>query len=274
MDFVTVNNTITFVNTAPFKLIAGPCVLESASHAIAMAQQLKAISDDLGVGFVFKTSFDKANRTAYHSYRSGLDYDRALAVLDQINMTIAPVITDVHESHQCLDVAEHVSILQIPAFLCRQTDLLLAAGKTQKPVMIKKGQFLSPWDMKHVVNKIKTTGNKRIMVCERGTTFGYNNLVVDMRSIAIMKKEIGCPVIFDATHSCQIPGGRGESSSGNREYAPLLGNAAVSIGVAGIFAEIHDNPTKAPSDGPNMIRLDDAPKIIRKWLSLDRHKND
>lgn len=256
-------------NTLPFTLIAGPCVLESRQHGLEMSQALVQLTKKLGIGFIYKTSFDKANRTSLQGVR-GLGLDDALPIFAEIREKWGcPVITDVHEPSQCARVAEVVDVLQIPAFLCRQTDLLIAAGQTGKAINIKKGQFLAPWDMKNVVKKIEETGNKNIMVCERGVSFGYNTLVSDMRSLPILSR-LGYPVVFDATHSVQQPGGHGTSSGGQREFVPVLARAALSIGVAAVFMETHQDPDNAPSDGPNMVELTDMPDLLETLLAFDR----
>lgn len=258
----------TFDNNAPFALIAGPCQMESRDHAFDMAGALKEMTGKLGIGFVFKSSFDKANRTSLSAQR-GIGLDEAMAVFADIRQDMGlAVITDVHEREQCAEVAETVDILQIPAFLCRQTDLLLAASKTGKVVNVKKGQFLAPWDMANVVNKITGGGNPNVLLTERGTSFGYNTLVTDFRGLPQMA-QTGAPVIFDATHSVAQPGGLGGSSGGQREFAPVLARAAVAVGVAGLFIETHQDPDNAPSDGPNMIRLDDMPAVLEKLKALD-----
>lgn len=256
-------------NALPFTLIAGPCVLESRGHALEMAQALVELTKKLGIGLIYKTSFDKANRTSVQGVR-GLGLAEALPIFAEIRETWGcPILTDVHEPSQCAQVGAVVDVLQIPAFLCRQTDLLLAAGKTGKAINIKKGQFLAPWDMKNVVKKIEETGNRNIMVCERGVSFGYNTLVSDMRSLPILS-QLGYPVVFDATHSVQQPGGQGTSSGGQREFVPVLARAAVSVGVAAVFIETHQDPDHAPSDGPNMVKLKDMPTLLRELLAFDR----
>ena len=255
-------------NSESFTLIAGPCVIESENHAIEHAEQIYEITKSLSLNFVFKSSFDKANRTNINSKR-GVGLEKGLAILQKIkNRFKIPVTTDIHEVHHCEIAAKVIDIIQIPAFLCRQTDLLIAAAKTKKIINVKKGQFCAPWDMKNVVEKINSVGNDKILLTERGTCFGYNNLVVDMRSIIEMKKT-GYPVVFDATHSVQKPGGLGNSSGGDREYVPLLANAAAVIGVSAIFMEVHQNPEKAPSDGPNMIKLDKLKSILSKLMLVD-----
>jgi 2-dehydro-3-deoxyphosphooctonate aldolase (KDO 8-P synthase) len=259
-----------FGNALPLSLIAGPCQMESRAHALEMASALKEIAAKLAIGLVYKTSFDKANRTSGKSAR-GLGLDQALPVFAEIRDTLGlPVLTDVHEIDQCARAAEVVDVLQIPAFLCRQTDLLVAAAKTGKTVNVKKGQFLAPWDMKNVVAKITGAGNRNVLVTERGASFGYNTLVSDMRSLPIMARDTGAPVIFDATHSVQQPGGQGTSSGGQREFVPVLARAAVAIGVAGVFIETHQDPDKAPSDGPNMIALKDLEGLLRTLQAFDR----
>jgi 2-dehydro-3-deoxyphosphooctonate aldolase (KDO 8-P synthase) len=257
-----------FGNALPLALIAGPCVLESAAHAFDMAAALKEITARLGVGFIYKTSFDKANRTSGSSAR-GLGLDKALAIFAELRDKLGvSLTTDVHESEQCARIAEVVDILQIPAFLCRQTDLLVAAAKTGRAVNVKKGQFLAPWDMKNVVEKITGAGNGNVLVTERGASFGYNTLVTDMRALPVLA-ETGAPVIFDATHSVQQPGGQGTASGGQREYVPILARAAVAVGVAGLFIETHHDPDKAPSDGPNMIPLKEMEPLLRQLMEFD-----
>ena len=243
--------------------------MESENHALDMAGTLKEMADRLGIGLIYKSSFDKANRTSANSPR-GLGLEKALPVFEAVKKQIGcPVLTDIHDAGQCAETATVVDVLQIPAFLCRQTDLLLAAGETGAAINVKKGQFLAPWDMKNVVDKIKSTGNERVMVCERGASFGYNTLVTDMRSLPIMA-QTGCPVVFDATHSVQQPGGQGTSSGGQREFAPILARAAVAIGVAAVFIETHQDPDSAPSDGPNMIHLTDMPGVVETLVAFDR----
>src|SRR6187455_161385 len=250
-----------FGNALPLALIAGPCALESRDHAFEMAAALKEIAGKIGIGFVYKTSFDKANRTSVRSNR-GIGLDGALPIFAEIRRRFGvPVLTDVHEAEQCARVAEVVDVLQIPAFLCRQTDLLVAAAATGRVVNVKKGQFLAPWDMANVVGKITAAGNPNVLVTERGASFGYNTLVVDMRSLPIMA-ENGCPVIFDATHAVQQPGGQGTASGGDRRYVPVLARAAVAVGVAGLFIETHQDPDRAPSDGPNMVPLREFEGLI------------
>ena len=257
-------------NHLPFVLIAGPCVLESRDHALMMSSRLKSLTEQLGIGFIYKTSFDKANRTAASSER-GLGLEACLRIFDEIRQDIGcPVLTDVHEKEQCALLAPHVDVLQIPAFLCRQTDLLLAAAATDCVINVKKGQFLAPWDMKNVVRKLESGGSTKTMVCERGASFGYNTLVSDFRSLPILARECECPVVFDATHSVQRPGGQGASSGGDREFVPVLARAAVSIGVAALFMETHEDPDTAPSDGPNMVNLEDLPALIGLLQRLDQ----
>jgi len=258
-----------FANDAPFSLIAGPCALESRGHALEMAGALKEIAGRLGVGLVFKTSYDKANRTSLSSAR-GIGLEDALPIFAEIRESLGlPVLTDVHAPDQCERAAEAVDILQIPAFLCRQTDLLVAAARTGRVVNIKKGQFLAPWDMEHVAGKVLGAGNANIMLTERGVSFGYNTLVSDMRALPIMA-QTNCPVIFDATHSVQQPGGQGGTSGGQREFVPVLARAAVAVGVAGLFIETHDDPESAPSDGPNMVPLDQFEGLIAELMEIDR----
>jgi len=259
-----------FGNALPLALIAGPCALESRAHALEMASALKDLASKIGIGLVYKTSFDKANRTSAMSAR-GLGLDRALPIFAEIRAQLGvPVLTDVHEAGQCTQLGEVVDVLQIPAFLCRQTDLLVAAAKTGRAVNVKKGQFLAPWDMTHVVAKITGAGNPNVLVTERGVSFGYNTLVSDMRALPILKRETGAPVIFDATHSVQQPGGKGTTSGGEREFVSVLARAAVAVGVAGVFIETHENPDAAPSDGPNMVPLKDLEALLRRLVEFDR----
>lgn len=254
---------------SPFHLFAGPCQLESRDHGLEMAQALKEICVKLGIGLTFKASFDKANRTSAQGQR-GLGLGKSLDVFAEIKETLGlSLLTDVHENSQCAPVGEVVDVLQIPAFLCRQTDLLLAAGQTGKVVKIKKGQFLAPWDMKNVVDKVLFTGNQNILLTERGASFGYNTLVTDFRGLPIMA-QTGCPVVFDATHSVQQPGGQGTSSGGQREFVPVLAKAAVAVGVAGLFIETHDDPDNAPSDGPNMMPLRGMESLLIQLQAVDR----
>jgi 2-dehydro-3-deoxyphosphooctonate aldolase (KDO 8-P synthase) len=256
-------------NDLPLTLIAGPCALESRAHAMEMSQALVEMTGRLGIGLIYKTSFDKANRTSMSNSR-GLGLETSLPILADIREKFGcPVVTDVHLPDQCVPVAEAVDVLQIPAFLCRQTDLILAAAATGKALNIKKGQFLAPWDMKNVVAKAEAGGNKNVMVCERGASFGYNTLVSDMRSLPIMAEE-GVPVVFDATHSVQQPGGQGTASGGQREFVPVLARAAVAIGVAAVFIETHQDPDKAPSDGPNMVPLNQLEDLIKTLMAFDR----
>jgi 2-dehydro-3-deoxyphosphooctonate aldolase (KDO 8-P synthase) len=265
---VTVGNT-RFGNALPLALIAGPCALESRAHALEMAAALKEIAARVGIGLIYKTSFDKANRTSAKGAR-GLGLMQALPIFAEIRDSLGlPVLTDVHEAGQCAAVAEAVDVLQIPAFLCRQTDLLVAAAETGRVVNVKKGQFLAPWDMANVVAKITGAGNRNVLVTERGASFGYNTLVSDMRALPILAG-LGAPVIFDATHSVQQPGGQGTSSGGQREFVPVLARAAVAVGVAGVFIETHGDPGKAPSDGPNMLPLRDMEALLRTLVAFDR----
>ncbi|WP_149537808.1 3-deoxy-8-phosphooctulonate synthase [Siccirubricoccus phaeus] len=268
-DPVITLGEVRFANHLPLALIAGPCQMESRAHALEMAAALKEICDKLGIGLVYKTSFDKANRTSAAGAR-GVGLAAALPVFAEIRETFGlPVLTDVHEREQCAPVAEVVDVLQIPAFLCRQTDLLLAAAATGRVVNVKKGQFLAPWDMKNVLAKVTGAGNPRVMATERGVSFGYNTLVSDMRSLPIMAA-MGAPVVFDATHSVQQPGGQGTSSGGQREFVAVLARAAVAIGVAGLFIETHPDPDNAPSDGPNMVPLKAFPALIEELMAFDR----
>jgi 2-dehydro-3-deoxyphosphooctonate aldolase (KDO 8-P synthase) len=260
---------VTFGNDLPFVFIAGPCQMESHDHAMDMAGQLVEITKALQIPLIYKTSFDKANRTSIKTAR-GMGLDAALPVFEAVKKTFnIPVITDVHAAEQCAQVASVVDILQIPAFLCRQTDLLVAAAKTGKVINVKKGQFLAPWDMKHVVAKIADSGNENILMTERGASFGYNTLVSDMRSLPIMA-QTGYPVVFDATHSVQQPGGQGETSGGKREFVPVLARAALAVGVAGLFCEVHQDPDNAPSDGPNMLKLSGVKALLEQFLAFDR----
>lgn len=268
------NHTVTvgsvaIANDRPLTLIAGPCALESRAHAFEMASALKEIAVKAGVGLIYKTSFDKANRTSANSPR-GIGIDLALPIFADIRSQLGlPVLTDVHEREQCAEAAQAVDVLQIPAFLCRQTDLLEAAAKTGKVVNVKKGQFLAPWDMKNVISKVVEAGNPNAMATERGVSFGYNTLVSDMRALPVLK-EIGCPVVFDGTHSVQQPGGLGGTSGGQREMVPILARAAVAIGVAAVFMETHQDPDNAPSDGPNMVRLKDMPGLLAELMDYDK----
>ena len=256
-------------NSSPFTLIAGPCQLESEKHAIDVARKLKEITQKLNIGLIYKTSFDKANRTSLKGER-GAGIEKSLPVFDIIKKELEiPVLTDVHTIEQCEIVSKHVDVLQIPAFLCRQTDLLVAAAKTEKIINVKKGQFLAPWDMVNVTKKIEDTGNKNILVTERGASFGYNTLVSDMRSLPIMAKN-GYPVVFDATHSVQQPGGMGDKSGGQREFVEYLARAAIAVGVAAIFMETHPDPDNAPSDGPNMVPLSKMPDLLKQLVEIDK----
>lgn len=259
---------VTLANDVPLAVFAGPCAMESRDHALEMASALKEITTRLGIGLIFKTSYDKANRTSLSSGR-GVGLDKALAVFAEVRESLGlPVVTDVHAAEQCAPVAEVVDVLQIPAFLCRQTDLLVAAARTGKVVKIKKGQFLAPWDMKNVVGKVLGAGNPNILLTERGVSFGYNTLVSDMRALPIMA-ETGCPVVFDATHSVQQPGGQGGTTGGERRFVPVLARAAVAVGVAGVFIETHEAPDRAPSDGPNMVPLAEFEELLRDLMAFD-----
>ncbi len=261
--------SVMLANDSPMALFAGPCVLESRAHGLEMSAALKEICESLKLGLVYKSSFDKANRTSISSAR-GIGFDEALPIFAEIRETTGlPVVTDVHEPNQCARAAEAVDVLQIPAFLCRQTDLLVAAAKTGRVVKIKKGQFLAPWDMKNVVEKVVAAGNANVLVTERGASFGYNTLVSDMRALPILE-EIGAPVVFDATHSVQQPGGQGATSGGERRFVPVLARAAVAVGVAGLFIETHDNPDKAPSDGPNMVPIKMLEGLLRELMEIDQ----
>jgi len=261
--------SMTVANDRPFALIAGPCALESRIHAMEMSHALVELTAKLGIGLIYKTSFDKANRSSVDSPR-GLGMAASLSILVEVREKHGcPVLTDVHAPEQCKPVAEVVDVLQIPAFLCRQTDLLIAAGETGRPINVKKGQFLAPWDMVNVVKKIESTGNRNVMVCERGASFGYNTLVSDMRALPILAAT-GCPVVFDATHSVQQPGGLGKTSGGQREFVPVLARAAVAIGVAAVFVETHQDPDRAPSDGPNMVHLKEMPALLETLMAFDR----
>ncbi|EJF90716.1 3-deoxy-8-phosphooctulonate synthase [Bartonella tamiae] len=265
---ISVGN-VTFCNTAPFSLIAGPCQMESRDHAFDVAGRVKEITDQLSIGLVYKSSFDKANRTSLNGKR-GIGLEKAMDVFADLKKEFGfPVLTDIHTEEQCEIVSNIVDVLQIPAFLCRQTDLLVAAAKTGRVINIKKGQFLAPWDMKNVLDKVIESGNPNVMACERGVSFGYNTLVSDMRALPIMAA-FGAPVIFDATHSVQQPGGQGGSSGGQREFVETLARAAVSVGVAGVFVETHQDPDNAPSDGPNMIKLDDLPNLLENLKAFDQ----
>ena len=260
---------LTISNTSPFILIAGPCQLENEKHALDVATELKKITEKLGVGLIYKTSFDKANRTSLKGKR-GSGIEKSLPVFDKIRKDVGiPVLTDVHTVEQCSIVSQHVDVLQIPAFLCRQTNLLIAAAKTGKVINVKKGQFLAPWDMINVTKKIEDSGNKNILVTERGASFGYNTLVSDMRSLPIMAKN-GYPVVFDATHSVQQPGGMGEKTGGQREFVEYLARAAIAVGVAAVFIETHPDPDNAPSDGPNMVPLSKMPSLLNQLVEIDK----
>ncbi|HXA72385.1 MAG TPA: 3-deoxy-8-phosphooctulonate synthase [Stellaceae bacterium] len=260
---------ITIANDRPLALIAGPCVLESRAHALEMSHALVELTGRLGLGLIYKTSFDKANRTSHDAAR-GMGLEQSLPILAEIRESFGcPVLTDVHEPGQCAAVAEAVDVLQIPAFLCRQTDLLVAAAKTGRAINIKKGQFLAPWDMANVARKVADAGNSNILLCERGVSFGYNTLVNDMRALPILA-ETGYPVVFDATHSVQQPGGKGASTGGQREFVAVLARAAVAVGVAAVFMETHQDPDNAPSDGPNMVKLKDLPALLETLMEFDR----
>jgi 2-dehydro-3-deoxyphosphooctonate aldolase (KDO 8-P synthase) len=260
---------LTVGNDLPLTLIAGPCALESRAHALEVSAALVEITRKLGIGLIYKTSFDKANRTSLSGAR-GVGLVEGIPILAEIGETRGiPVLTDVHAPEQCAPVAEAVDVLQIPAFLCRQTDLLVAAAKTGRAINVKKGQFLAPWDMKNVAKKIEASGNERVLLCERGVSFGYNTLVSDMRSLPVLA-ETGCPVVFDATHSVQQPGGQGGSTGGERRFVETLARAAVAVGVAAVFMETHEDPDRAPSDGPNMVKLRDLPALLKTLLEFDR----
>jgi len=261
---------VTFGNDLPFVLIAGPCQMESRDHAMEMSHAIKEVTDELGIGFIYKTSYDKANRTSLNAPR-GVGLAKAMDVFNEVRETYGcPVLTDVHAADQCALVAEAVDVLQIPAFLCRQTDLLVAAAETGRVVNVKKGQFLAPWDMKNVVAKIEGAGNPNVLVTERGVSFGYNTLVSDFRSLPIMAQQTGKPVVFDATHSVQQPGGQGTSSGGQREFVPVLARAAIAVGVAAIFMETHQDPDNAPSDGPNMVPLHELRDLLATLKAFDQ----
>ena len=270
MENKTINcNGIKISNNSSLTLISGPCQLETEQHAIDMAGKIKEITDKFGIGFIYKTSFDKANRTSLAGKR-GAGLDKSLPVFDKIKKDLKiPVLTDVHSEEQCSLVSKHVDIIQIPAFLCRQTDLLISAAKTNKIINVKKGQFLAPWDMANVTKKISETGNDNILVTERGASFGYNTLVSDMRALPIMSK-LGYPVIFDATHSVQQPGGMGDRSGGQREFIQYLSRAAVAVGVAGVFIETHQDPDNAPSDGPNMLPINKLEQLLNQLCEIDK----
>jgi 2-dehydro-3-deoxyphosphooctonate aldolase (KDO 8-P synthase) len=265
---VTIAPGVRIGGGAPLLLIAGPCAIESSQHALETAHALEEVAAAAGVPFVYKSSFDKANRTSVESYR-GPGLHAGLAILQRVREEVGvPVLSDVHEVDQVAPAAEVLDILQIPAFLCRQTDLVLAAGQTGKPVNVKKGQFLAPWDMQHVAAKLASTGNRQVLLTERGASFGYNNLVADMRSVAILRT-FGYPVVFDATHSVQLPGGAGKASSGQREFVPALARAAVGVGIDALFMEVHPDPDRAPSDGPNMLKLTDLPALLAQVQAID-----
>ena len=256
-------------NNMPFTLIAGPCQLENEDHALKISSELKKITTSLGINLIYKTSFDKANRTSLKGKR-GMGLEKSLPIFDKIRKEVGlPILTDVHTAEQCSVVAKHVDVLQIPAFLCRQTDLLIAAAKTGKIINVKKGQFLAPWDMANVIKKIEESGNKNILITERGASFGYNTLVSDMRALPIMSK-FGFPIVFDATHSVQQPGGMGEKSGGQREFVPYLARAAIAVGVGAIFMETHEDPDNAPSDGPNMVPLNEVKALLKKLTEIDK----
>ena len=256
-------------NDNPFTLIAGPCQLENEEHALKISSELKKITSELGINLIYKTSFDKANRTSLKGKR-GMGLEKSLPIFDKIRKEVGlPILTDVHTAEQCSVVAKHVDVLQIPAFLCRQTDLLIAAAKTGKIINVKKGQFLAPWDMANVIKKIEESGNKNILITERGASFGYNTLVSDMRALPIMSK-FGFPIVFDATHSVQQPGGMGEKSGGQREFVPYLARAAIAVGVGAIFMETHEDPDNAPSDGPNMVPLNEVKALLKKLTEIDK----
>lgn len=265
----TVNiKNINVNNKFPFILIAGPCQIESLDHSLFLCEEILKITSDLNIPYIFKASYDKANRSSLNSKR-GVGIIKGLEILNKVRRTFnVPVLTDIHETYQAVIVKDYVDVIQIPAFLCRQTDLILAASETGLPLNIKKGQFLAPWDVKNIINKATSTGNNNIMICERGTSFGYNNLVNDFKGIPIMK-EYGYPVIFDATHSVQMPGGKGDSSSGNSEFVEYLARAAIAVGVAGLFLEIHEDPKRSPSDGDNMVKLSKLRNILNLLNKLD-----
>ncbi|PSB08084.1 3-deoxy-8-phosphooctulonate synthase [Pleurocapsa sp. CCALA 161] len=267
MTYIQITDTISIGDRQPLTLIGGPCVIESEDFTLKMAEEIRQICDRLKISFIFKSSFDKANRTSISSFR-GYPMDRGLEILQKVKDKIGvPVLTDIHESHQAATVAEVADVLQIPAFLCRQTDLLLAAAATGKAINVKKGQFLAPWDMKNVVTKLESAGANNILLTERGTCFGYNALIVDFRSLPQMR-ELGYPVVFDATHSVQMPGGKGDKTGGQREFVPYLAKAAAAVGIDALFMEVHENPDLAPSDGPNMMFLADLEKTLREILDI------
>lgn len=268
-NVITLNENIKFGGNNPFVLIAGPCMLESEQLVMETAEKIKEITTKLNVPFVFKGSFDKANRSSIYSHR-GPGIEKGLELLAKVKETFdLPVTSDIHESYQAELAGQVLDIIQIPAFLCRQTDLLVASAKTNKIVNVKKGQFLAPWDMKNVVTKLQETGNEQILLTERGTTFGYNNLVVDMRSLITMR-EMGVPVVFDATHSVQIPGGNGTTTGGKREFVPYLSRAAAAVGIDSIFMEVHPDPDNALSDGPNMVQIDNLEEVLKPIIEIDR----
>lgn len=265
---------LNIANDRPLSVIAGPCAMESRAHALEMSQALKEITDSLGVGLIYKSSFDKANRTSLKSNR-GVGMADGLLILAEVRETLGcPVLTDVHDAAQCAPVGEAVDVLQIPAFLCRQTDLLVAAAETGCAVNVKKGQFLAPWDMRNVAEKLRASGNDRVLLTERGVSFGYNTLVSDMRGLPIMASQTGCPIVFDATHSVQQPGGQGGTSGGQREFVPVLARAAVAVGVSAVFMEVHQDPDNAPSDGPNMVHLKDFHGLLETLVAFDRLAKD
>ena len=266
---INVGNNVTFGNDLPFVLIAGPCQVESRDHTLMMADALQKMTTKLGIPFIYKSSFDKANRTSIGGKR-GMGLDNTMPIFDEIRRDMGlPILTDIHNEEQCAIVAQHADVLQIPAFLCRQTDLLIAAAKTGAVINVKKGQFLAPWDMKNIVDKMDQSGNPNVILTERGASFGYNTLVTDMRSFPIMA-ETGCPVVMDATHSVQQPGGQGKSSGGDRRFAPVMAKAAIAVGVAGVFMETHQDPDNAPSDGPNMIKLHEMEALLAKLKAFDQ----
>ncbi|WP_022726987.1 3-deoxy-8-phosphooctulonate synthase [Fodinicurvata sediminis] len=265
---------LNIANDRPLSVIAGPCAMESRAHALEMSQALKEITNSLGVGLIYKSSFDKANRTSLKSNR-GVGMSEGLPILAEVRETLGcPVLTDVHDAAQCAPVGEAVDVLQIPAFLCRQTDLLVAAAETGCAVNVKKGQFLAPWDMRNVAEKLRASGNDRVLLTERGVSFGYNTLVSDMRGLPIMASQTGCPIVFDATHSVQQPGGQGGTSGGQREFVPVLARAAVAVGVSAVFMEVHQDPDNAPSDGPNMVHLKDFHGLLETLVAFDRLAKD
>lgn len=268
MHKIKVSSSVTFANDLPFCIIAGPCQMENESHAMMMVENLIKITRKVGIPFVFKTSFDKANRTSITGKR-GIGLHNAIPIFEKIKKTfVVPILTDIHKEEECEEIAPYVDILQIPAFLCRQTDLLVAAAKTGKVINVKKGQFLAPSDVFNIVNKLEHCENSKILLTDRGTTFGYNNLVVDMRSFPIMS-QTGYPVIIDATHATQSPGGMGSSSGGNRDFAPVLAKAAIATGISGVFAEVHNDPDNAPSDGPVMLKLHEFEKFLTELKAID-----